>query len=247
MIQHIVMDNQAFWFDDQLLKEPVERVFDAEYWHEQSKVTGSATGRGTTWFVQLETMQAALRHYRRGGLFGKLVKDQYWFTDWNQSRSAEEFNLLHRLIDAGVNVPKPIAARVTKMGLTYKADLLSEKIPNAKDLVDILQTRSLSRDEYVSIGCEVAKMHQANVNHTDLNIHNILIDGQNKVWIIDFDKCAQEPVVSNGRWKQSNLDRLLRSFKKEQKKRNIQWDEPEFQYLFSGYQRGAGRQSSRSV
>ena len=87
MIQHIVMANQAFWFDDQLLKEPVERVFDAEYWHEQSKVTGSATGRGTTWFVQLETMQAALRHYRRGGLFGKLVKDQYWFTDWNLSRS----------------------------------------------------------------------------------------------------------------------------------------------------------------
>lgn len=32
------------------------------------------------------------------------------------------------------------------------------------------------------------KMHIASVNHTDLNIHNILIDDQGKVWAIDFDK-----------------------------------------------------------
>lgn len=232
MIQHIVMANQAFWFDDQLLKEPVERVFDAEYWHEQSKVTGSATGRGTTWFVQLETMQAALRHYRRGGLFGKLVKDHYWFTDWSRTRSAEEFHLLHTLIAAGVNVPRPIAARVVKRTFCYQADLLSERIPNTQDLVSILAAKSLPIESYRAVGLQIAKMHHAQVNHTDLNIHNILIDGVGKVWIIDFDKCSQQ---AGDDWKQGNLDRLKRSFLKEVGKRQIHWQEETFEHLLAGY------------
>ncbi len=167
---------------------------------------GSAPdGRGTTWFVQLDTMQAALRHYRRGGLFGKLVEDHYWFTGWEQTRSLQEFNLLRVLIESGVNVPRPIAARAVKTGLTYQADLLSERIPNAKDLVSILQENPLPEAMYQKVGQEIAKMHNVNVNHTDLNIHNILIDEQEKVWIIDFDKCSQQP---DGDWKQGNLERL---------------------------------------
>lgn len=54
---------------------------------------GSAQGRGTTWFVQTEQLPAALRHYRRGGLFGKLIKDHYWFSQWHNTRSCEEFQL----------------------------------------------------------------------------------------------------------------------------------------------------------
>ena len=53
------------------------------------------------------------------------------------------------------------------------------------------------------------------VNHTDLNIHNILIDDKDKVWIIDFDKCHQ---ASEGRWRELNLERLKRSFLKEKGK-----------------------------
>ncbi|RBW66258.1 3-deoxy-D-manno-octulosonic acid kinase [Vibrionales bacterium C3R12] len=233
MIQHIKIGNQAFWFDDQLLKEPVEQVFDAEYWHSQGKVTGSATGRGTTWFVQLETMQAALRHYRRGGVFGKLVKDHYWFTGWSKSRSCEEFYLLHKLIDAGVNVPRPIAARVVKRTFCYQADLLSEKIAHAQDLVSILGNKSLSADTYRIIGQQIAKMHQAQVNHTDLNIHNILLDNMGKVWIIDFDKCYLQQGTE---WKNSNLNRLLRSFHKECTKCSIHWSESDFEPLLAGYQ-----------
>jgi len=69
-MKSVTENNHAFWYDEQLLKEPVEKAFDAEYWQNTGKVIGSATGRGTTWFVQTETVAAALRHYRRGGLFG---------------------------------------------------------------------------------------------------------------------------------------------------------------------------------
>lgn len=235
MIQQYQDNNQVIWFDDEFITNPSQPIFDPEYWQSVNKIVGSATGRGTTWFVQLDTMQAALRHYRRGGLFGKLVKDQYWFSGWDKTRSAEEFQLLLTLIKAGVNVPRPIAARVVKSGLTYQADLLSERIPNARDLVSILQERSLSKEMYKKIGHEIAKMHNAGVNHTDLNIHNILIDDEDKVWIIDFDKCRLE---FSGDWKQQNLDRLLRSFNKEISKRQIIWQETDFGHLQDGYDRG---------
>ncbi|MFH0264207.1 3-deoxy-D-manno-octulosonic acid kinase [Vibrio rumoiensis] len=218
---------QVIWFDETLISEAlVNQVFNPEFWHEQNKVLGSAQGRGTTWFVQTDTLPAALRHYRRGGLFGKIVKDHYWFTQWHQTRSCEEFQLLQHLVKAGVNVPKPIAARAVKRTVCYQADILTQKIEGAEDLVAILQQRTLTNEVYQAIGQQIKKLHQANVNHTDLNIHNILLDNDNKVWIIDFDKCHIEPDLGETSikvWQKSNLDRLLRSFQKELGKRQINW------------------------
>ncbi|MUJ26457.1 3-deoxy-D-manno-octulosonic acid kinase [Aliivibrio fischeri] len=219
---------QIIWYDDSLLSDSPEQCCDPDYWQQQNKVIGSAQGRGTTWFVALDKMDAALRHYRRGGLFGKIIKDHYIFTGWEKSRSYQEFQLLKALKEAGVNVPKPIAARTIKRTFCYQADLLSEKIPNAQDLVSILQEKPLSKEMYQKIGNEIRKMHAAQVNHTDLNIHNILIDDNDKVWIIDFDKCYQQ---KGDDWKQCNWDRLKRSFVKEVNKRNIHWSEKEWIYL----------------
>ncbi|WP_063650691.1 3-deoxy-D-manno-octulosonic acid kinase [Aliivibrio fischeri] len=221
---------QIIWYDDSLLSDSPEQCCDPDYWQQQNKVIGSAQGRGTTWFVALDKMDAALRHYRRGGLFGKIIKDHYIFTGWEKSRSYQEFQLLKTLKEAGVNVPKPIAARATKRTFCYQADLLSEKIPNAQDLVSILQEKPLSKEMYQKIGNEIRKMHAAQVNHTDLNIHNILIDDNDKVWIIDFDKCYQQ---KGDDWKKGNWDRLKRSFVKEVTKRNIHWSEEEWASLES--------------
>ncbi|WP_375321554.1 3-deoxy-D-manno-octulosonic acid kinase [Aliivibrio logei] len=219
---------QTIWYDDSILAAPPEQCCEPEYWQQKNKVIGSAQGRGTTWFVALDKMDAALRHYRRGGLFGKLIKDHYIFTGWENTRSYQEFQLLNTLIESGVNVPKPIAARSVKRTFCYQADLLSQKIPNARDLVAILQEKSLPKEIYQKIGNEIRKMHATQVNHTDLNIHNILIDDNDKIWIIDFDKCYQQ---KGDKWKQNNWNRLKRSFIKEVNKRDICWKEEEWTYL----------------
>lgn len=224
--------NQMIWFDDNLISSSqVEHAFEIEYWQQENKVVGSAQGRGTTWFIQLDDLQAAWRHYRRGGLFGKLIADSYLFQGWQKTRCFQEWQLLALMRKQGIQVPRPIAARATKSGLTYRADLLSEKISNARDLVSILQDHPLDAETYRKIGDEIRKMHQVQVNHTDLNIHNILIDDDDKVWLIDFDKCYQQ---SGEAWKQDNWDRLKRSFEKEQKKRQIHWTAAEFDALFEG-------------
>jgi 3-deoxy-D-manno-octulosonic acid kinase len=228
----ICKNKESVWFDGRFVSEAVESCFDICSLQRSGRVIGSAQGRGTTWFIQLETLQGALRHYRRGGLFGKLIKDQYLFSGWKRTRSYQEFNLLRLLSNADVNVPRPIAAKATRSLFFYQADLLTERIESARDLVSILRTQPLSTEMYHRIGREIRKMHEAHVNHTDLNIHNLLCDHQNKVWIIDFDKCYQQ---SGNKWKSKNLDRLLRSFQKEKNKHQIHWQEQDFNALLIGY------------
>lgn len=235
MIQQRAFGSQVIWYDDQWVAEPLDSIFDAEYWQAHQRVIGSAQGRGTTWFIALPLLEAALRHYRRGGLLAKLVRDHYWFQGWQKTRSCAEFHLLAHLYEQGVHVPRPIAARAVKKGLWYQADLLSEKIPAARDLVAVLKESSLDEDQYRAIGQEIAKLHRAQVNHTDLNIHNILIDVSGKVWIIDFDKCHE---ALGDDWKTDNLQRLLRSFKKEQQREGIHWREEQWPFLLAGYHAG---------
>ena len=93
----------------------------------------------------------------------------------------------------------------------------------------------IDADVYRRIGQEVRKMHDAGVNHTDLNIHNILLDDSQRVWIIDFDKCGHQ---AGDDWKEGNLNRLKRSFLKEVHKRQIQWQESDWGYLNDGYMQG---------
>ena len=105
--------------------------------------------------------------------------------------------------------------------------------PNAKDLVAVLETEYLPEEIYIAIGKQIKKLHQAQVNHTDLNIHNILLDDQNKIWIIDFDKCYQQ---EGSDWKAGNLDRLKRSFHKEVERFSIKWQESDWKALRKGYE-----------
>ncbi|MDD1782054.1 3-deoxy-D-manno-octulosonic acid kinase [Enterovibrio sp. ZSDZ35] len=232
-MEQLADNNTRIWFDETLLKEDASHCFDVEFWQQKNAVLGSATGRGTTWFVQTQTVPAALRHYRRGGLFGKLVADSYLFTGWENTRAAQEFNLLHYIKEQGIAVPRPLAARAIRDGMTYRADLLVEKVDGAKDLVDILMQSPLSAEKYQEIGALVKKLHDAGVCHTDLNIHNILLDDKGEFWLIDFDNCGRRKGDS---WKAANLSRLLRSFRKELGKRAINWQESDWTELLKGYE-----------
>ncbi len=231
-MQIISNSNSRIWFEPSLLSADPAQSFDPDYWQQQQAIIGSASGRGTTWFIRTPETDMALRHYRRGGLFGRLVADSYLFTGWDKTRCAEELHLLQLLAAGGVRVPRPVAARAVRHGLIYQADILVEKIPNAQDLVAVLQQRSLLPEEWRLVGCLIRKMHDLQVCHTDLNIHNILLDDQGQFWLIDFDKCYQS---AGQKWKKGNLSRMLRSLHKEQAKRQIKWQTTEWESLCAGY------------
>ena len=215
------------------------RFFSPDFWQAQHRILGSAKGRGTTWFIQSQDLfgvNTALRHYYRGGLFGKFNRDTYYFSTLEQTRSFAEFRLLERLYQAGLNVPKPIAAKVEKTGFCgYRADILTEKVENARDLTALLQQETLPKASWQAIGNMIRKMHDLGICHTDLNAHNILVQQQNneqKVWLLDFDKCGEK---SGNSWKQGNLERLKRSFLKEVERMGISFTDENWDWLMAGY------------
>ncbi|TCP96535.1 3-deoxy-D-manno-octulosonic acid kinase [Cricetibacter osteomyelitidis] len=213
------------------------QFFNADYWQAQHRILGSAKGRGTTWFIQSDDlfgMNTALRHYYRGGLFGKIVKDRYPFSQLNSTRSFAEFHLLNQLHQTGIPVPKPIGAKVTKgkAGICYQADILTQRIENAQDLTALLQQATLAQTQWQKIGRVIRQLHDLQICHTDLNAHNILVQENRKIWLIDFDKCGEK---SGNFWKAENLQRLHRSFVKEVERMNIQFTEQNWQDLLAGY------------
>ena len=130
--------------------------------------------------------------------------------------------------------PKPIAYLVSRHNFFYRADLLSSRIENAQDLVAILTKGPISDALWFDIGKAIQNFHQHGIYHHDLNAHNILIDNDNKPWLIDFDQGEVRKV--NRSWQQNNMQRLLRSFNKEKHKLpKFNWQEGNWKALLAGY------------
>ncbi len=208
--------------------------FNPKFWEASQSLTGTSKGRNVTHFFQYQQQEYVLRHYFRGGLIGRLIHDQYLFLGLEQTRAYAELKLLERLQGLRLPVPGAVAARVQRKGLFYRADIIMEKIPDAQDAFHILQRQSLNQEQWFSIGATIREFHRHNVYHADLNIHNIMIDQHQKSWLIDFDRGAIR--THDNSWQQSNLERLLRSLRKEKSKLyEFYWSEHEWQYLLNGY------------
>lgn len=164
-------------------------------------------GRAAAWFVKVGPFDAVLRHYRRGGLVAKLIKDRYWWTGIEKTRSCQEFALLQVLWRAGMSVPRPLGAAIWRKGLFYRAALLTQRIAHAQPLAHGVELETWTR-----AGVLIAQMHRFGVWHADLNVYNILFDDQHKVWLIDFDR-GRLGALSAGQ-RAENMSRLLRSLKK---------------------------------
>lgn len=225
--------NESIWFDSDEFESITSDHFEPEYWHKNHSIIGSALGRGTTYFFAHAGSEFVLRHYRRGGLIGKLLTDQYLYTGLSNTRAWQEMSLLLKLKELTLPAPTPVAARVTKNLFYYQADIITKKIPHAQDVHQHLLTEPLSAEIWECIGATIAKFHTNQIYHHDLNIHNIMLDKDDKVWLIDFDKCA----TRNGeKWKKENLDRLARSLKKEKNKHSeYHFKDENWDALKSGY------------
>ncbi|CAM4018766.1 3-deoxy-D-manno-octulosonic acid kinase [Pseudoalteromonas byunsanensis] len=187
--------------------------FDAQFWQAQNAIVATKEGRSTAWFFKQDQKVNVLKHYWRGGLVGKVLSDQYLYTGLENTRVYQEFALLCQLEKLGLPISKPIAAKVSRAGLIYRGDLITEAVSAAQSLCERLQTRSATHLELKNVATTLARFHKAGVYHADLNINNILFDEQGEVYLIDFDR-GQLKTPSTA-WQQANLSRLQRSFNKE--------------------------------
>ena len=205
--------NGAILYDKAIINQISAERFTPEGWLHAEVLTGSlrSSGRGNTMFVGNVPRQFVLRHYRRGGLLGKLVRDTYLFSGEDLTRSFMEWRLLDKLAANNMNVPRPAAARFCRRGTFYTADLITVRIPDVVSLSQYVVEEDRDEAFWQSVGAAIWKFHEAGVYHADMNAYNVQVDKDGDIWMLDFDKGALKPP---GRWQQETLSRLHRSLKK---------------------------------
>jgi len=181
------------------------------WWAGRGRVHAVEGGRGAACFIEADGRNLMLRHYRRGGFVARLTVDRYLWLGDDATRSFAEWYLLYHLHQAGLPVPRPVAARYLRRGVVYSADLLIERIPGARSLAALVRAGPLQRSRWEDIGRCLQRFHHAGCCHADLNAHNVLIDGAGVVWLVDFDRGR---LRRPGIWCDQNLVRLLRSLQK---------------------------------
>ena len=211
-----------------------ERWFDPAYWEAQHKTVDRRIGRSTTYFFKENDVTHVLRHYWRGGLIGKFIRDRYLFTGITRSRVYRELELLSKLDEMHLPVGKPIAAILKRHGLFYRGSVITRAIESSSNLLEILRQRELTNSEIVAVAKMLANFHRKGVDHADLNISNILLDADGRPYLVDFDRGHIRR--SNPVWQQANIRRLERSFAKQKRlNQGLAWTVDDWDLLMTTY------------
>lgn len=225
----------AILYDADILSQISPAAFTVGSWATATPITGAlrSGGRGSTFVVSDGENDFVLRHYLRGGLPGKLIRDVYLWTGESETRPFAEWRLLAKLKKRGLPVPRPVAARYCRKGPFYTADLLTMHIAGIRSLADRIVERPGDRELWRRIGRGLHSFHAAGVYHADLNAYNVQLDQDDQLYLLDFDRGK---LLEPGLWRQKNLARLHRSLRKvraSDKRANFSkaaWDE-----LLEGY------------
>jgi 3-deoxy-D-manno-octulosonic acid kinase len=218
-------------YDASRLRKPGAELFDVEHWRAQGALQEIAGGRASIAVVGTGAERWVLRHYRRGGFIARLSRDRYVWLGESRTRSFAEWRLLAELRRRDLPVPAPVAARYVRGVLTYRADLITEHLPNTRTLADAITGAQLPRESWEAIGRTIARFHREGVHHADLNAHNILLDqpGARNVYLLDFDRGA---IRNRGAWERDVLARLRRSLEKIKGQRpNVLFGEEQWNWL----------------
>ncbi|HTW37293.1 MAG TPA: 3-deoxy-D-manno-octulosonic acid kinase [Steroidobacteraceae bacterium] len=185
--------------------------FEPEFWRSRGEIEGEARGRSAALFLSSQGRRWVLRHYCRGGFSARFSHDHYLWIGESASRPFAEWQLTYHLHRAGLPVPAPIAARYQQQGLTYRGDIITERLSDASPLAECLRVGALSVLNWIAIGRCLRRFHDLGVCHADLTAHNVLLGNEDEVFLVDFDRGS---LRKPGLWCDGNLVRLRRSLEK---------------------------------
>lgn len=202
----------AILYDPALSEPPRSEWFEPEWWRSRGALVGEAGGRGRALFLQAGESQWVLRQFRRGGIVQRLVQARYLWLGERRTRGFAEWRMLARLHDAGLPVPRPVAARYRRVGrCCYTAELITRRLPDSRTLRELYGDDEVPPQVWGRVGAVVRQVHDAGVFHADLNAGNLLVEPGGAVHVLDFDQARLRPP---GRWCERNLARLRRSLQK---------------------------------
>jgi 3-deoxy-D-manno-octulosonic acid kinase len=215
-------------------RQLIAEQFEAGYWQQKPGYEVISSGRGGSIRIEMDGRAAILRRYHRGGAVGKLLSDQYLWMGKPLSRPWREWKILERARRAGLPVPEPIAASICRSGLWYRAVLITAFLQDTETLTQRLRRTELNPGSWHRIGLLIKRMHAAGIRHADLTSDNILIDSQDRFYLVDFDMARVMNRIDDWQWRP--LYRFQRSIEKRDRNQKLHFDDDDWQALMDGYQ-----------
>ena len=173
-------------------------------------------GRSTTPTVPLASdLSLVLRRYRHGGLLG-------WLTGpilLGIQRPLRELTVTARAEEAGAPVPHAMCLVLWPLaGPLWSGIIGTREEPDARDLLsEWRDSNGPARPALlVRVGRALRRLHDAGVEHPDLQLRNVLLCPDDRVVVIDLDRARFHGTTPlSVRRRASNLGRLVRSAVKE--------------------------------
>jgi 3-deoxy-D-manno-octulosonic acid kinase len=223
--------------------------FKPRYWLARDAVIARHTGRGAAIGFECEGRRYLLRHYLRGGLAAAISAERYLWLGESRTRPVEELKLTLRLHADGMPVPRPVAIRYEQSGPAYTADIITDYLPGTRTLAACLAAGDVGFPTWAAIGRTLRSFHEWGLDHGDLNAHNILLRGDDEVFLIDFDKARLRRAArlrdahpfavrrrSPGLWADANMARLRRSLDALQDRSTApRFDDAQWQCLLTSW------------
>lgn len=141
----------------------------------------------------------AVRHYVRGGrLVPALMGDRYLRS--GRIRPYHETEASEAARARGIPTPRVVAAALYPQGVFYRADLVTDFIPDTIDLVEALFDTSRKgaggamerMDALQAAGRLVQSMARVGIRHRDLHAGNVLLQWRGMAptaYLVDLDRC----------------------------------------------------------
>ncbi|MEZ6187088.1 MAG: lipopolysaccharide kinase InaA family protein [Planctomycetota bacterium] len=169
-------------------------------------------GRAALGAVELPDGRALVRPLTRGGALGKVVRR----TSLDRERARRELLTSAGAAARGARVLEVLAAVTRKSGVGFEHAVVTREVPGARDLLAVLRAERgpARRRALREAGRAVRALHEAGVDHVDLNVKNVLFDAEGRALVIDLDRCALGPEAAPWPVRERNLLRLLRSWTK---------------------------------
>ena len=185
-----------------------------EIWQRHLAERGSGAGRGGIARLSLpDGTEAVLKQMRRGGTLASLWRDRYLGT----GRLLDNLRIPLEALKRGVPTAPPLALLlVSGPPGFHRAWAAYEEIADAPDVIEYLRSGDPPTTEEIGLVVGVIrKMHDAGIEHRDLNLGNLLLRRRagmgSEAFVVDLDRARlwDEPVSWNERIRA--LRRLERS------------------------------------
>ena len=129
-------------YDDRLMNDIDENIFETDFWKNNQNTQAQSKGRGTVYFVKIQDQACVLRHYNRGGLVLRLVKDHYLWRGENNTRSFKEWYLLQYMLRKQLPDHDHVVDLHLRNGILYRPEIIPMELNDIESLTEKLTGNS---------------------------------------------------------------------------------------------------------